>query len=326
MKQLCGEILVPGDIVLTTTNAFVSKAIRMFTKSDISHAMICVEKYSVIDATGEGVQARNSQRMFFEDNCSIYILRLQNEIQPQQLRIILDHVRGSIGAQYTTGEAISARFGGFRDWSRKQFCSRLVAQAYHFAGIPLVQDANYCSPNDLKKSPALRHVEHSPISISSSIAAAIVADADTTELMRQVTNELLTRMRARDPRIEVVNDINNFLFHNPKEDAFVCRTLSESGYLDVWRVEMNARPFHYNFDLFDSMPDSVEDKRAYCLSVIANFENGIYRYRVNFKGYENFYRQTGLQAFRILENLYKDLLRMHEIRLSIAKQWLEANG
>jgi hypothetical protein len=59
MKRLNDASLKLGDIVLTTTTAAVSKAIRAATRSDISHAMVYVEDRSVIDATAEGVQARN---------------------------------------------------------------------------------------------------------------------------------------------------------------------------------------------------------------------------------------------------------------------------
>jgi hypothetical protein len=60
-RRLNDALLRPGDIILTTTTAAVSMAIRVATGSDISHAMVCVEDRSVIDATGEGVQARNTQ-------------------------------------------------------------------------------------------------------------------------------------------------------------------------------------------------------------------------------------------------------------------------
>ena len=65
-KRLDDAVLYPGDIVLTTTTAAISKMIRVATRSDISHAMVYVENCSVIDATGEGVHARNTQRIFFE--------------------------------------------------------------------------------------------------------------------------------------------------------------------------------------------------------------------------------------------------------------------
>src|SRR5690606_28294868 len=67
MKRLNATVLVPGDIILTTTTAAASRAIRVATRSDISHAMVYVQNCSVIDATGEGVHARNTQRIFFEE-------------------------------------------------------------------------------------------------------------------------------------------------------------------------------------------------------------------------------------------------------------------
>jgi len=52
------SLVQPGDIVLTTTPEPVSQTIRMVTGADISHAMICGAKSSVIDSTGDGVHAR----------------------------------------------------------------------------------------------------------------------------------------------------------------------------------------------------------------------------------------------------------------------------
>jgi hypothetical protein len=59
MRKLNESALQIGDIILTTTTDLLSKGIRKVTGSDISHALICVESYSVIDATGDGVHSRN---------------------------------------------------------------------------------------------------------------------------------------------------------------------------------------------------------------------------------------------------------------------------
>ena len=77
LKRLNEVVLIPGDIILATTTAAISKTIKIATQSDISHAMVYVENRSVIDATGEGVHARNTQRLFFEDVCSVHALRLR---------------------------------------------------------------------------------------------------------------------------------------------------------------------------------------------------------------------------------------------------------
>ncbi len=56
-------LIQPADIVLTTTPERLSQTIRKVIGSDISHAMICVGNSSVIDSTGDGVHARNLQRL-----------------------------------------------------------------------------------------------------------------------------------------------------------------------------------------------------------------------------------------------------------------------
>lgn len=97
MKRINDTLLKPGDIILTTSTEAVSKAIRIATRSDISHAMVCVEGHSVIDATAEGVQARNTQRLFYEDGCSIHVLRLSGGLTDAQLTAVITFMRGHIG-------------------------------------------------------------------------------------------------------------------------------------------------------------------------------------------------------------------------------------
>lgn len=100
LKRLNDTVLNPGDIVLTTTKSAVSKAIRIATYSDISHAMVYVEDRSVIDATGEGVHARNTQRLFFDEESAVHVLRLRDGISDKQLIALISHLRGHVGTQY----------------------------------------------------------------------------------------------------------------------------------------------------------------------------------------------------------------------------------
>ncbi len=71
MKRLNAASLKAGDVILTTTAAKISKTVRFGTGSDISHAMVYVEDHSVIHATGDGVQARNTQHLLFEDDSPV---------------------------------------------------------------------------------------------------------------------------------------------------------------------------------------------------------------------------------------------------------------
>ena len=65
-KRLNEKVLKRGDVILTTSDAKMSKWIRAITVSPISHAMLYVDHCSAIDARGDGVHSANTQRLFFE--------------------------------------------------------------------------------------------------------------------------------------------------------------------------------------------------------------------------------------------------------------------
>lgn len=69
--------LVPGDIVLTTRDAPISKAIRKATASAFSHALLYVADHSYIHSDGDGVHSGNTQRLLFSDASHAMVLRLE---------------------------------------------------------------------------------------------------------------------------------------------------------------------------------------------------------------------------------------------------------
>ncbi|WP_343596893.1 hypothetical protein [Pseudomonas sp.] len=86
MKKIDSSKHKKGDIILSTSVEYQSKIIKFFTNSDIFHAMICVANSSVMDSTGEGVQGRNIDKMFYDDSCAIYAYRLKEEISPDRMQ------------------------------------------------------------------------------------------------------------------------------------------------------------------------------------------------------------------------------------------------
>jgi hypothetical protein len=324
LKRLNDAMLRPGDIILTTTMAAVSKAIRVATGSDISHAMVCVEDRSVIDATGEGVQARNTQRLFFEDECSIHILRLRGGISHAQLAAVRTYLRGHIGTQYSVSEAIRTALGGARRWSKKQFCSRLVAQAFASAGIKIVADPNFCSPADLKESLLLATVSDATIPVTAEEAAWWEGNEDVPQRMRAAINAVLGGARTKDPTIQTFDDLHRYLVGHPQDDEEFCRLLETSGYLSVWQIEWNKNPEQYDLALMNALPAAqIED---YCWSVLANEDGGPNRYVVNRGGYLLFSRQYELRFFRVMADFYEHLATLHRQRVDTAARWLEAIG
>src|SRR2546425_5402523 len=103
--RLKDGLVRPGDIVLTTTSEWLSGAIRLATFGDISHAMVCVADSSVIDATSEGVHARNIQRIALDARLPVHVLRPRSELSAPQLSTIETFLRRQIGVEYSKGAA-----------------------------------------------------------------------------------------------------------------------------------------------------------------------------------------------------------------------------
>ncbi|MEO2219452.1 YiiX/YebB-like N1pC/P60 family cysteine hydrolase [Chromobacterium vaccinii] len=324
LKRLNDAVLVPGDIVLTTTTAAISKIIRVATHSDISHAMVYVEDRSVIDATGEGVHARNTQRLFFKEECSVHVLRLQAGISDTQLAAIRTYIRGHIGTQYSAKEAMLTVLGGTREWSKKQFCSRLVAQAFSSAGIQLVSDPNFCSPVDLKSSPLLVSVPSATVMVMADEAASWEGREDVPQRMRDATNAVLGGAREKNPDIQTFDDLHHHLVSHPEHDDDFCRLLETSDYLSIWKIELDKNPWQYDLALMSAA--SGHQIEEYCWSVLENEEGGPNRYFANRGGYMLFSRQYDIRFFRVMLALYEHLAALHRQRVDVATKWLEENG
>ncbi|MDH2399072.1 hypothetical protein QCM77_03670 [Bradyrhizobium sp. SSUT18] len=83
------------------------------------------------------------------------------------IRKVTDFARAATGTEYSKKEAMAVVARKIRrTGNRKQFCSRLAAQAYAFAGISLVPNPDYCSPEDLRMSGQL--VEISDVELPAS--------------------------------------------------------------------------------------------------------------------------------------------------------------
>lgn len=324
MKRINDTLLKPGDIILTTSTEAVSKAIRIATRSDISHAMVCVEGHSVIDATAEGVQARNTQRLFYEDGCSIHIRRLREGVTSAQLNAVITFMRGHIGTQYSTKEAVQTALGGTRRPSRKQFCSRLVAQAFSHAGIDLVGNVNFCSPAELKNSPLLVAIDNPAVDVSAEEKARWDQHLDSTEMMRKAINDILDGARTKNKDIQTFDDIHRHLVAHPEDDDAFCTLLERSGYLMLWQIELEKNPWQYDVALMNAEPS--EDFEAYCRTTLRDQENGPHRYIVNRGGYALFRRQVDLRFFRLMAELYNHLANLHHQRIKTATDWLTMNG
>jgi hypothetical protein len=323
-KRIKIEKLQPGDIILTASHTKTGKAIRLATGGPVSHAMICVQHGSIIDSTSNGVQSRNLQREFFDDNEEIWAFRLAQCPSATQIAKIIDFARSQIGTRYSVTEAARSVFPGSRPRNKRQFCSRLVACSYGNAGIKLVEDQDYCTPDDLRLSPLLEEVTDITEMVSVDERSLWKNLMDPTKITMDAQNAILQVARDLNPEIENFVDLDKMVREHPEWDAEIAQAYRDSGYLDIWQHEMATNPWRYNLELMESITDEklLIDLKEACVSTIKEAYSGGRRYAVNLEHYQEMHKRYKLETFSLLIDLYKVLVKNDYLCRETARSWL----
>jgi uncharacterized protein YycO len=178
-----------ADIIVSTTNATISGAIRNAIGADISHAGLFTQPNFVIEAIGDGVKEHTYDEAYREATLAIALRRrnmtedLKNSVVAHARRFAglpYDGV-GAAGSGMTTNRGALLGIGGCfisplgcaigqaeiynnaRDANKdtKFFCSELVARAFELAGVPISDHAaTYTNPRAIRVSSYLMYVGH----------------------------------------------------------------------------------------------------------------------------------------------------------------------
>lgn len=329
MKRIDFSKLRKGDILLTTSTHLQSTVIRTVTKSDISHAMLYVANGSVMDSTGEGVHARNLRRMIYDDECAIYAYRAKAVIDSPAMDQIVNYARSETGAPYATIDAILSPLKLGRKGSADQFCSRLVARAYAKAGFPLTDNPDFTTPADLQGSNQLESISDIVLRVTAEEKAELEA-GDVVKGMREVTNDLLERLRAISPKIRVLNDIYPFLLACPSLDAEIAEAHIASGFLDYWEVEVAHHPYRYDPVEMVRLYHAIAQKGdllEYCRVTLEDEAgNAFAHWKANLDMFSALLDMQPLRTFQLNRDLYATLCFIHERRVKTARTFIAVYG
>lgn len=321
--------LTKGDIILSTSTQLQSKFIKFFTSSDISHAMIYVANGSVMDSTGDGVHARNIDKMFYDNSCALYAYRLKNGISDEKMQTVLAYVRSETGSPYATLGAMASVVLPKIKGGEEQFCSRFVARAYEKAGIHLTANPDTCTPADIQASPLLELIPDAVIAVTSADIELLKKEGDTTVDYRAIEVGLLRALRDIRPSIRVLNDMDRALLDEPGLDDIFANIFKESGYLEFWQVDRDRFPWRYDKLEIVKFYNLIENKKeliAFCENTIVSDADGrgdFMHWHQNLRRYENHEQNTRLQTFSLIKNLYINLTSGHKLRVDSAKILVE---
>ncbi len=188
-RSIGPDALATGDIILSTTDAAISAAIRSATSSPVSHALLYVGDGQVVEAIAAGVQLRTLEEAVA--GATVAVAFRHPSITSDQALRVRDFAGQQLGRPYDTWGVV--RQAAFRldraafcsgktgeelercvSWAGRVnlgtgsndtfFCSQLVLAAFDGAGIPLTSTPpSWSSPGEIAElslSGTLGYVGH----------------------------------------------------------------------------------------------------------------------------------------------------------------------
>jgi len=317
-----------GDIILSKHNTRESELIRRISKSDFSHAALYVGSSSIIDSDGLGVHSKNTQRILIENPDYVRVYRLKNNFLSHEIiEKIIAFARSIIGTEYSTQEARNAiKNEKENDETNRQYCTKFVAQAYAKAGIKLVDNSKYCTPQELTNSDYLIPVED--ILSKAEDKEIILAKEENTVLDKQmdITNEILEQVRnLTNKDIQNFNQLSELILDNPNFENQVIQIIDGTEYLYMWKWDVEKNPWYYNYEVFKAkIPNNQKEKLAKFLYTTEKetrkrFEDSLWVYNI-------YYSVNRQLFFKKMIELYEKLIELSYTREEVGRKYLKSKN
>lgn len=260
--------LKKGDILLTSENSATSKVVRKSTGSDFSHAIIYVGYSSYIHSDANGVHSGNLQRLLFETSENVTVLRVNSD--QEKINQACDFARSKIRTTYSVSSSVNAKLKARKNENdNRQFCSRLVAQSYECAGVKLVDNASFCTPQEILESLSIKKI---PVKVRKATDEEVRFANSESPIKNQlyITNEILSKVRKLTKQdIQTLEQVTQYVIDNQAHDHEISKIYRDSGYLTMWDYDTTKNAWRYDGEVFINLPLS-----SHKLIDIANFEKG----------------------------------------------------
>lgn len=310
---LCG---FPGDEL--------SDQIRESTESSYSHVMLHIGGASLLHATFSGVFSENPQRMIFKNEGDVCILRLKESPPGETLKKISFFAQDKVLTPYDKRALVY-----FKDQTRmptsrltkKQICSRLIAQAYASAGINLVANPDFCTPEEIHSScllkkiePALHLASNKELEFAKSSSQVMANFCETEHWVGKA--KILAK--SHDVVIDSINDVYDFIVANKDCDKDICNYIKETRYMIQYDDDREINKYRYNYGLFIQKIESLAEKER-IESLIAHVYLWIHDYYRHLRMliYYMYSADQALEYTQLHIELYTALTEINKERLNI---------
>lgn len=316
MYTLNMDSLQEGDVLLTSEKSITSKAVRGATLSGFSHTILYVGHGSYIHSDSNGVHSANIQRLLFDTPHRVKVLRTKTQIIAANASM---YARSEIGKGYSIKEAVRTKVGTKKKKINKQFCSRLVAEAFEHAGEKIVENPSYCTPDDINKSSFFEEV-FGVVREATEAEIAFARGFNPIQRQSEITNSILSKARhITKSNIQSLEELTLYVTSNPGCADSIVDVYEKSGYLTMWQHEMKQNPWRYNGELFMALPISKEEKikRARFESQSAKKQLELYLH--NYQAYEQLGKSAWSSYISMNLRLYKNIINQMSSRLEASE-------
>ncbi|MFH6953351.1 YiiX/YebB-like N1pC/P60 family cysteine hydrolase [Pseudoalteromonas sp. XMcav1-K] len=314
--------LEKGDILLTNENSATSKVVRKSTGSNFSHAILYVGSGSYIHSDSDGVHSGNLQRLLFDASENVTVIRVKcNQETINQACVF---ARSKIGTKYSVRSAVNAKLkASKKENENRQFCSRLVAQAYEYAGIELVDNASFCTPQEILESQSTQEVLGKARKATDE-EINFANSENPIEKQSYITNEILSKVRKLTKKdIQTLEQITQYVIENPVHDQQISKIYRDSGYLTMWEYETTKNAWRYDGRIFINLPLSIDELIEVASSEKDRAQERLTLYKGNLEQYFYINEIHKLEYASIHFDLYKKLVENTLDNINAAEYVLE---
>lgn len=309
-----------GDIIIDREDSEESRKIRRFTRSDYSHARLYVNN-SVMEANGLGVQSVNPQRILYDSPDDAVVLRCKEITEEQKINACL-FARSEFAKEY-----------GLCGSENTQYCFRLVAEAYQYAGIEITKTPTRCNANDFLNSEKLEVVQDMVIEATEKDLAiaygeGVLKDKGHYNTQTEVAVDMFSRIRAfvqeKGGDAAAIQDdgrLFSFLVENPKFDAGIAEILQEHEYFRLWKEYERAHPWELNATQFLSKFGDVSGTIAKQL-LDSCYGDNIIAWHMMHQITGRIYDEYHIESAKIYRDFYQEILHWNDRRRETAESIL----
>jgi uncharacterized protein YycO len=151
-----------GDLIISNARSFIGEIIKIFTNGQYSHVALHIKDGFCIDSSWGGVQLKHISQF-----PSYHVYR-HTKFSRSQMDTVIKWLISKIGKGYDFlglfGIALAIlkiKEGNDLDNKHRYWCSELIADAFHYAKIPIKvpKGTPFVSPQQLADLPNMRRIK-----------------------------------------------------------------------------------------------------------------------------------------------------------------------